>query len=260
MNPTDVIDQPKKSRLTLAAYFAMGVVALCGVFLLIPSSKSVREGKAFKKLDTEFAAPKGFIPMDGGHFVDRENRPVNILHSDEAQIIVVAPKPKEFVPQNFIERMTSYRATGDKSKQVCLLAPDPGNTEWSLIAKVWIAQSIDGKNKKHQKFLVNNLSYTLSPTFPSGFGTSGAKTPVLMMTIAPQTIKDLGKQWADFDPAIQSKTEEILAENRKLVGSMTGFHQLFQDGNGRNYEVKPTSNFYEFENARRDAGLDPRYR
>lgn len=228
----------------------VGILLVAGVFLLFPSGRAVRQSKALKLLSSEFVGPKSLSSLYGGYFVTKENKFEKVQPSDKAQIIVFAPKPTDQVPYNFMDSMNYYQAPSDqKPKIVCLLAPDAACTDWTLFAMVWIGQSLEANKNGAHTTTMTNLPYSVS----SIFSPTGKSPPIPMMNLDANTIKEFKKTFSEFDPQIQAMALDTLEANRKLVKSMTGIHQYYQDGKGTNYEIRSPRGIWEFEQAIQDA-------
>lgn len=246
MSQLDAPIQRARRKPSPLVLIMVGILLVAGIFLLFPSGKAIRQNKALKLLSSEYVGPKSLSSLYGGYFVTKENNFEKVQPSDKAQIIVFAPKPTDQVPYNFMDSMNYYQAPSDqKPKIVCLLAPDAACADWTLFAMVWIGQSLEANKNGTPNMSMTNLSYSYtSPT--KAFPAPG-------MTFQASTIKEFKKTFSEFDPQIQAMALDTLEANRKLVKSMTGIHQYYQDGKGTNYEIRSPRGIWEFEQAIQDA-------
>lgn len=248
---------PKARRKASPLVLIVGaILVVCALFLAFPSSRANRQAKALNMLATEYAGPKDVTYLYSGYMVTNRNEVESVGVLDRAQIVVFAPGPKDSVPYDLLNGMNDYRTPGNKKgpKYVCLLAPDPKNSDWSLFAAVWIGQALEAKLKIYKHTMqMTNLGFNM--IIPP----SASKTPmtvsssVMTTTLSASTLKDLRKTFSEFDPQVQAMALDTLDSNRKVIGSLTGLHRFYQDGQGHNYEIKSPDNIWQFENMLRDA-------
>ena len=226
------IDPPRR-RSSSVAIIVAGILAITAAFLILPSSRAAKAGRAKQKLAREFPGPKDISAVYSGYLVTAKNDPVTISSGVETQVLVFAPKPGEAIsPNTFTQLDFIYSPTmGDPGTAACLLAPDPSMTGWTLFAKVWIARSMYHKR--------------------SGFSPSSLAPALLASPATP--IKQLADEWSAMPAEIQRKAEDKLAANLVVAQQMKGVHRYFQNGNGTNYEIDISHNMWDFTQTYEDA-------
>jgi hypothetical protein len=229
MQQSDPMSTPVKRKLSPLTLVIGAIMAVCLAILFIPSNRDTRQAKAKLSLQKDYAGPKDISNLYEATLISIDNKRTKVSPKDEAQILVFAPNPKDSVTSNtFMELQENYYGANveRKTKNVCLLAPDPTSTGWSLFAKVLIGHSLEIKQ-------VGQIATSLSQQ---------------LIANPPSAIKELNNHWMKFSPKTQAEATRILEENRKIVAKLPGVHQYFQDGTGTNYEITVSGNIWSFRN------------
>jgi hypothetical protein len=170
----------------------------------------------------------------GGYFVTLENKPVKLDLASEAQILVFAPRPKDSFSSNLVNQLeVTYFGNESERKpiHVCLLAPDPTSTGWTMFARVWIAKTL-------QRKLTQQIARSLCQS---------------MFSNPSATIKQLNDYWKEIPASIQKQANDVLVRNREVAKKLPGVHRYFQDGKGTNYEIDVSTNIWNFKNTFNEA-------
>lgn len=242
----------KSSKARISAFpIIVAILGASSLMLFVPSAKVARKLKGEKLLRTDFIGPKSLSSLTGGFFVSRTYDRENLSVGDEVAITVFAPGAKDDIPQDFSNGMYYFppvSKTQQQQKAIYLLAPDPAAKEWTLFAKVWLGRVLEPKKKRGARgdvFGSTSFSYMMKP--------KGKTLTTSTLLLAPPSTKSLTTAWLDFRPETRTEVESIIAQNRKVVGSMKGLYRYYQESNGPVYEIGPEKHFWEFEQAFRDA-------
>ncbi len=224
MQQVEPISPVEAKRVSPMVLIIGGILAVTMLFLLFPSSSTTKISKAKERLKKEFVGPKDLSQLYSGYFVTSKNMSLSIGPKSNAEVSVFAAGPTSAFSSRYFEEVdgTNWNMYGNKTLHVCLLAPDPTSTGWSLYAKVWIALTL--RNDRTPMFNLGNLVSS---------GDAG-------------TMKKLRDIWSNTPFDIQAKAEALLDNNRKIVKSMPGAHRFYQDGSGTIYKLDPLAGPYEF--------------
>jgi len=207
-----------------------GILGICGLFLLLPSSRSARIQKAQARLDNEYKGPTAaeMQPLLKTDLISR-GAFYRMVPNEECAVFVFAPTPKDMSSSQYmneIDDSNTYYPGQKAVRSVILLAPDSGSFGWSLFAKSWIAKVIQNKPTTDMKSLGQELSYSATAA----------------------VLKRLKTIWAGTPPDIQKQAEEILERNRSIAKPYGGSRQFYLDPTGKTYEITSSSNLYMFRN------------
>jgi hypothetical protein len=232
MNHSAQVEAPAKWKPSPLVMIIAGILALSGIFLLLPSNQTARKIKALKSLKTEYAGPKEISKFYSGFLVSTKNKIIKMSEADTGQLLVLMPTPKESISSNIFNELGGrfYYDETNKHVSACLLAPDPTSVGWSLLAKVWIGTTLLKKNDQVADQYGQMLSYS-----------------------SAQAIKEMTKIWSGFPAEIQTQTEDILAKNRELVKDEKKSHWYYQAEDKTIYEIDLSGSLWQLESLIRDA-------
>ncbi|MBI1331508.1 MAG: hypothetical protein GC165_01370 [Armatimonadetes bacterium] len=223
------ISEPKR-RLSPMAIIMIAIFAVCALFLLFPSSKSVRERKALE----EFRADYSPLSSEQLQMLRQTDFCVNgrvskIDQNRQYFVRIFAPNPADASSTTIVNDLMSLTGFEPEMNPTLALAFAPAKTSagWTLWSEVWIATCLQGK------------ATAMLPQYGQRLLSSGT---------AGIASKELKKMWDAVPPSIQIQADEILERNRKLAASI-GVHKCaFVDGNFAAYKLDDSTYYWQFSN------------
>lgn len=223
MTPDLDASRPKK-KLSLTAKILMGIFALVGLFLLMPSANAKRIAIARKQFAQNFPiiSEERIKPLLKSHLMVNDAFVYDVAERKECGIIIFAPDgpTAQYGDSMMSELIRKHVGPRHATQTAVLLAPPESSKEWTLFAKIWLAKTL-------QKQPVEDL-----------------KDLGLQISSNPKVVTRLKSIWKKVPEKVKSRSTQVLAENRAIASLYAPTLRVFR--NGKTYAIGKTSDFQDF--------------
>jgi hypothetical protein len=226
------MDVAESKRISPLMWLVAGILLVCTLFLLIPSSKNVRTKKAVDAFNKKYVPrPSEFVEPLLQAELATSNGLISVGTKEQFAVFVFVPKPgnskvatsSAAMMNEIIYRPSYFQANGGSIKTGILFAPDPASTGWTLFAKVWLARCIEKK-------LVGDIK---------NYG-------LRLVNSGTATTAELNTLWLAVPVDVQRKVEAMLERNREIGKKMGSTLRIFHSSDGTTYDLPSKSTLSDF--------------